>query len=135
MSNPSQVQVRGPLEAFAPGFADELRGLGYTPVAAAFQLQLMAHASRWLHVAGLGPDALASDVVERFLSERRAAGYTNYVTGRAMAPLLGYLRALGVAPAALRAQPATPAERLAERFGEYLTIERAAVPNPRLPRW
>ena len=124
MSSPSQVLVRGPLEAFAPGFADELRGLGYTPVSAVFQLQLMAHASRWLDAAGLGPDALARDVVERFVAERRAAGYTNYVTARAMAPLLGYLRAIGVAPAPLRPRPATPAERLLERFGEYLTIER-----------
>ena len=124
MSSPSQVRVRGPLEAFAPGFADELRGLGYTPVSAVFQLQLMAHASRWLREAGLGPDALTGDVVERFVAERRAAGYTNYVTARAMAPLLGYLRAIGVAPVPLRLQAATSAERLLERFGEYLTIER-----------
>ncbi|MGI9097326.1 MAG: hypothetical protein ACR2H2_02330 [Solirubrobacteraceae bacterium] len=107
------------MEAFAPGFADELRGLGYTPVSAVFQLQLMANASRWLDAAALGPDALMSDVVERFVAERRAAGYTNYVTARAMAPLLGYLRAIGVAPAPLRPRPATPAERLLERFGEY----------------
>jgi len=112
------------LEAFAPGFVEELRGLGYTPVAAVFQLQLMAHASRWLEAAGLGPDVLTRDVVERFLAERRAAGYTNYVTARAMAPLLGYLRAVGVAPAAQRSRPGTPDERLLDRFGEYLTIER-----------
>lgn len=124
MSSPSQVRVRGPLESFASGFADELRGVGYTPVAAAFQLQLMAHASRWLDAAGVGPDALTRDVIERFLAERRAAGYSNYVTVRAMAPLLGYLRAIGVAPVAVRPQPGTPAEELLERFGEYLTIER-----------
>jgi len=124
VSSPSKVRVRGPLEAFAPGFADELRGLGYTPVSAVFQLQLMAHASRWLREAGLGSDALTGDVVERFVAERRAAGYTNYVTARAMAPLLGYLRAIGVAPGSLRPQPATPAERVLERFGEYLKIER-----------
>jgi integrase/recombinase XerD len=109
VSNPSQVRVRGVLEAFAPGFAGELRGLGYTPVAATFQLQLMAHASRWLDAAGLGPDAVTSDVVERFLAARRAAGYTNYVTAGAMAPLLDYLRAIGVAPAAVQPQPRTPA--------------------------
>lgn len=127
MTSPSQVRVRGPLEAFVPGFVEELGGLGYTPVAAVFQLQLMAHASRWLEAAGVGLDALTSDIVERFLAERRAAGYTNYVTSRAMAPLLGYLRALGVAPAAQRAQPDTPAEQLLERFGEYLTIERGVA--------
>ena len=117
MSSRSKVRVRGPLEVFAPGFSDELRGLGYTPVSAVFQLQLMAHASRWLREAGLGSDALTGDVVERFVAERRAAGYTNYVTARAMAPLLGYLRAIGVAPVPLRPEPATPAERVLERFG------------------
>jgi site-specific recombinase XerD len=127
VSSRSKVRVRGPLEAFAPGFSDELRGLGYTPVSAVFQLQLMAHASRWLREAGLGSDALTGDVVERFVAERRAAGYTNYVTARAMAPLLGYLRAIGVAPVPLRPEPATPAERVLERFGEYLTIERGVA--------
>jgi integrase/recombinase XerD len=100
MHDPSRVRVFGPLEAFAAGYAAELVRLGYRRVAIVFQLQLMAHASRWLGREGLGPDVLTSDVVERFLGERRAAGYTNYVTARALAQLLGYLRGLGVAPAA-----------------------------------
>jgi hypothetical protein len=65
VSSPSQVWVGGPLEAFASGFVDELGGLGYTAVAAVFQLQLMAHASRWLEAADLVPDALTREVVER----------------------------------------------------------------------
>lgn len=100
MHDPSRVRVSGPLGVFASGFAAELARLGYRRVPVVFQLQLMAHASRWLGREGLGPDNLTSEVVERFLAERRAAGYTNYVTGRAVAPLLGYLRGLGVAPAA-----------------------------------
>ena len=95
MHDPSRVRVSGPLEVFASGFAAELARLGYRRVADVFQLQLMAHASRWLQREGLGAEELTSEVVERFLAERRAAGYTNYVTARAMAPLLGYLRGLG----------------------------------------
>jgi hypothetical protein len=91
MHDPSRVRVSGPLEVFASGFAGELARLGYRRVPVVFQLQLMAHASRWLRGEGLGAGELSSEVVERFLAERRAAGYTNYVTGRAMAPLLGYL--------------------------------------------
>jgi integrase/recombinase XerD len=102
MRDPSRVRVGGPLKPFAVGVAGELRGLGYKPVAVVFQLQLMAHASRWLESEGLGPDALRTDGVDRFLADRRAAGYTSYVTARAMAPLLGYLRGVGVVPSASR---------------------------------
>ena len=38
--------------------------------------------------------------VEEFVAARRAAGYVNYVTPRALAALLGYLRAVGVVPPA-----------------------------------
>ncbi len=98
MLDPSRVVVTGPLERYSSGFAVELVGAGYLPVARAFQLQLMAHVSRWLASDGLGPDALTGEVVERFLAAHRAAGYTSYLTAKALAPLLGYLRELGVVP-------------------------------------
>lgn len=144
MRNPSLVRVSGPLEAFAAGFGEELANVGYSPVAASFQLQLMAHASRWLDGEDLGVGGLTVEAVGRFVAERRAAGYTNYLTARAMAPLLGYLRGLGVAPVSAPSQPGTPAELLLERFGEYLILERGLaagtvvdyVPCSRsLPRW
>jgi len=112
------------LEPFSPGFAAELGRVGYSPVAASFQLQLMAHASRWLEAEGLEAGGLSAGTVGRFLAARRAAGYTNYLSTRAMAPLLGYLRGLGVAPAVAAEGPGTPAEVLLGRFGEYLALER-----------
>ena len=124
MRNPSSVRVAGPLEPFSGGFAAELGRVGYSPVAASFQLQLMAHASRWLGAEGLDAGGLSAGTVGRFLAARRAAGYTNYLSARAMAPLLGYLRGLGVAPAAAAEGPGTPAEVLLGRFGEYLALER-----------
>jgi integrase/recombinase XerD len=124
MWDPSRVRVRGPLEAFAPGFVAELGRLGYTPLGATLQLRLMARVSGWLAVEGLGAAGLTSDVVERFLAERRAAGYRDYVTPRALAPLLAYLRGVGVAPPQSRPAPASAAELLLERFGEYLAVER-----------
>ena len=80
MHDPSRVRISGPLEVFAAGFAAELGRLGYRRTPASFQLQLMAHVSRWLEGEGLGADGLTSEVVERFLAERRAAGYTDRVT-------------------------------------------------------
>jgi integrase/recombinase XerD len=125
MHDPSRVRVSGPLEVFASGFAAELARLGYRRTQIVFQLQLMAHASRWLQREGLGAGELTSEVVERFLAERRAAGYTNYVTARAMAPLLGYLRSLGVAPAASPRLVVGAVEVLLADYREYLAVERA----------
>jgi integrase/recombinase XerD len=125
MHDPSRVRVSGPLEVFASGFAAELGRLGYRRTPIVFQLQLMAHASRWLHGEGLGAGELTSEVGERFLAERRAAGYTNYVTARALTPLLGYLRGLGVAPAASPRLAVGAVELLLADYREYLAVERA----------
>ncbi len=120
MHDPSRVRVSGPLEVFASGFVAELARLGYRRTPATFQLQLMAHVSRWLQSEGLGAGELSSEVVERFLAARRAAGYTNYVTARALAPLLGYLRGLGVAPAASPRVAVGAVEVLAGRLSRLL---------------
>jgi integrase/recombinase XerD len=127
MKDPSRVRVSGPLEAFAPGFVGELERVGYLPLGATLQLRLMARLSRWLESEGLGPAGLTDGLVERFLAERRAAGHRGYVTARAIAPLLGYLRGLRVAPPAAPGASATATEALLERFGEYLAVERGVT--------
>jgi integrase/recombinase XerD len=58
------------------------------------------------------------------VAERRAAGYTNYVTARAMALLLEYLRGLGVAPLASPRVTVGAVEVLLADYRAYLTVER-----------
>ena len=58
MGNPDRVRVTGPLAAFNSGFAAELVRLGYRANAAANQLQLIAHLSRWMTERGLTVDGL-----------------------------------------------------------------------------
>lgn len=118
------ISVSGPLEAFAVGFARELSRQGYTVNSAAFQLRLMAHVSRWLAGEGLDVRGLGASDVERFLAARRAAGYTQYLSRKALHPLLTYLRALGVVPPPRAAPPTGPVEITLERYGHYLTVER-----------
>ncbi|MCA1699698.1 MAG: site-specific integrase, partial [Actinobacteria bacterium] len=108
---------------YAPGFAGELARVGYTPNSAALQLGLMAHVSRWLVEKDLALEQFSAAEVERFLLARRAAGYTNHISGRALEPLLGYLRRLGVVPPA-EAPVLSAAELLLERYRDYLTVER-----------
>jgi|SRR5215468_385002 len=123
------VRMTGPLAAHAQGLADELARLGFTELSARGQLGLAAHLSRWLAAAGLGLEALTVARVAEYLAVRRAAGYTAYLTPKALAPLLGYLRGLGVAPALQAPAPAGPAEVLLERYRCYLLAERGVQPE------
>ncbi|HEY7961199.1 MAG TPA: tyrosine-type recombinase/integrase [Solirubrobacteraceae bacterium] len=124
MKNPSRARLFGPLQEFGAGFVGELECLGYSPVGATLQVRLMARVSGWMQAEGLVAGGLSDDVVERFLEAHRAAGHRDYVTTRAVAPLLAYLRGLGVVPAASPFRPSTRAGVLGERFRAYLSIER-----------
>ncbi|MCA1679930.1 MAG: hypothetical protein LC777_13775, partial [Actinobacteria bacterium] len=70
------------------------------------------------------PSALTGEVAERFLRARR--GRCVDLTGaRALDPLLGYLRELGVVPERVRTD--TPAERLLADYRDYLVRERGLM--------
>jgi site-specific recombinase XerD len=123
------VRVVGPLVPYARGFAEELTRLGFTPLSAGGQLRLAAHLSRWLAAAGLGVQGLTAATVEAFLVARRAQGYTAFLTPKALVPLLGYLRGLGVAPSAgVAGPPLVGSQALLARYREYLLVERGLQP-------
>lgn len=124
MTDVSRVRVAGPLEPFAAGFAGELVDQGYASQPAAQQLRLMAHVSRWLAAAGKQPAVLNAVTVEAFVVSRRAAGYSNHLTGDALRPLLGYLRGLGVVAAQDVLVANGPVEVALERYRRYLLVER-----------
>jgi site-specific recombinase XerD len=115
--------VRGPLEPHVTGFADELLGQGYTRSSACQHVCFIAHLDRWMQAAGVGLDQLSGPVIERYLAGRRAAGYREYRSLRALAPLLEYLAPLGVLPAPPEV-PLGPVEDLLGRYGDYLLVER-----------
>jgi integrase/recombinase XerD len=123
MRDPKQVAMTGPLAVYRNGFADELAATGYTPGSAEHQVGLMAHLSRWLESRGLGPADLTPGRAGEFLQARRAEGYTLLLSQRALRPLLGYLRGLGVLPARPPAA-CTAAEALAGDYRRYLVSDR-----------
>lgn len=116
--------MAGLLAPYAEGFREELLGQGYTQGSAAHQIHLMAHVSRWLEAQGLVPAALDERVASQFAAARRADGYAAQRSARALMPLLGYLRALGVAPPPRMPEPGAAGDRLIGRFAEYLAGER-----------
>ncbi len=109
---------------YADRFRVELGERGYKPSAAAGQLQLMAHLSRWLVEQDLAGVDLTPAVTEAFLRARRAAGYGQWLTTRGMAPLLRYLRDVGFAPAEVSIAPTSPEEVLLDCYRSYLVAER-----------
>ena len=124
MSRPSRVRVNGPLAPHVGGFREQLTRLGYTPHSTSYQLQLMAHASRWLAGKGLDVDALTDARVKEFLDHRRAEGYTLWLSVRATAPMLAYLRGIGAAPDVTPTLAPTAAGVFVKRYGAYLVAER-----------
>ena len=121
---PCWARVCGPLGAYAEGFRAELERLGYTPLTAAVHIRLMAHLSRWLARQGMQASELSPAVVEAYFAERRAGGYVGHVTGRALRPLLGYLRRLGVVLDPAPVAPASPVERLLAHYRHWQLTER-----------
>lgn len=118
------VRMVGPLVCYGRGFAGELARLGFSESSARRQLGLAAHLSRWLVGAGLEARDLVTERVEAYLAARRAAGYVEYLTPKALRHLLGYLRGLGVVGQAEIAVPQTSAEKLLEGYRGYLLAER-----------
>jgi integrase/recombinase XerD len=123
MGSPSRVRVIGPLEFYAAGFAAELTRLGYTEHSTCHQLRVLAHLSRWLTGQQLAVADLTPEVGDAFLTARRAAGYTLWLSQKALQPLLTYLRGLGVVPPE-PVIPPSPAEAMLARFGKHLASER-----------
>lgn len=71
---------------------------------------------------------LSGPVIERYLAERRAAGYVEYLSVKAMQPLLAYLAPLSVLPVA-EPIPVGPVEGLLGRYRGYLLLERGLTPG------
>jgi site-specific recombinase XerD len=86
-------------------------------------MRLFAHLSRWLAGRHLTSLDLTQSVGDAFLKDRRAAGYTLWLSRRALQPLFGYLRGLCVIPPESVTRP-SPTEAMLAAFGEYLASER-----------
>ena len=116
MTDPSRVRVSGPLDPFAAGFVRELLRQGYTARSTTDHAHLLAHVSRWLADAGLTSRDLSETEVGRFLDARREAGYTHYLTGKALQPMLRYLREFGDVPTPSPPTPDGPVEKALECY-------------------
>jgi len=113
------------LGPFAAVFHAKLKESGYTPLTMVNEVLLMSHLSRWMVAGDLGVADLTSERLDQFLAAQRAGGYGRACMLKGLAPLLGMLRGLGLAPAATPiARPVSATEVLLASFGGYLREER-----------
>jgi site-specific recombinase XerD len=119
--------VRGPLAPYVAGFAEELLRQGYTRNSAAQYVCFVANFDRWLLAEGLGVADLSASTIERYLAERRAAGYVLHLSGKAFRPLLGFLAPMGVLPP-VPPVPLDDVEELLSCYRGYLLTERGLTP-------
>lgn len=125
MTVAAHVRSSGSLSRYADGFAAELLASGYTDLSLANQLRLMADFSRWLEdTARTAIDQIDHEVVTRFLSKRRRT-HTQFVSKRAIEPLLRYLDSIGVVTIA--AAPAPPRSELLREYERYIVDERGVT--------
>jgi integrase/recombinase XerD len=120
----SRVRVSGPLARLAAGFTDHMVQRGYRPISARKHIWLLNNLSNWLLSEGLGVEELGAKEVERFQRNRYAAGHTYLPSIGAMEPILGYLRGLGITPAASPVPTTGALEAALERYRSYLMVER-----------
>src|SRR6266542_2599178 len=106
---------------YADGFWADLAAQGYVAESADRNVRTLAHLSRWMDLQVLSADQLSAGRLEEFLAARRREGYHHALSMRAVMPLMGYLRQLGVA--AMPAAPEAPA--LVVEYRRYLVSERA----------
>jgi integrase/recombinase XerD len=126
----------GPLAPYAAGYGSWLVDRGYSRWTVAHRLWELDLLSRWLDRERLAVDQLTPERVGAFLEARRAAGYSSWLSARSTALPLGYLRELGIVPAA--AAPVVVddlLERLLEGYRRYLFDERGLTEHTVLARY
>ena len=124
MFDPRSVRFRGPLTPHIEGFWQELLQQGYSPLSGANLLRVAAHFSRWLEERALELGDVTNERVAAFMAHRRAQGYTQFLTPRALGPLVRYVRGIGVVPAPPPPIVTRPIDRLVQEYGDYLARER-----------
>lgn len=121
---PKKKRRKNPVTALSNGFAEDLRRQGYAPGTIWKHRKLLNELSGWLQGQKLAMGDLSMVQVDRFVANRRATGVRKLKTRKALGPVLGYLRGVGLAPAAEAPLQDGPAGEILHRYRQFLTTER-----------
>jgi integrase/recombinase XerD len=125
----------GPCAGYASGYALWLIERGYSRWTVAHRLWQLELVSRWLEGKQLSPGELTPGRVEEFLAERRAAGFSTWLSVKSMSLPLEFLREFGAVPAESTVAVNDPLERLLAEYRRYLFDERGLGEHTVLVRY
>ena len=106
-------------------FEVELLRQGYKPSTVAKKKKLFADLNDWLQVHELSAGDLSFQLVDRFLFDRRSAGYSRHKTHETLRPILNYLYRLKLTPPLEAPVSKDPASVILDRYRIFLTAERS----------
>jgi len=117
----------GPLDCYIDLFVQRLREQQFSLESVRTQVLCVVDLSRWLHVRGIGVDALTAAIIDVHCREQRPSAPRHQGCRAALRRLFALLREQGVcrdvAPAALSAR-----QRAEEDFARYLAVDRGLAP-------
>ena len=114
-------------DALLQDFEGELLQQGYAPSTVHKQKRLFADLSDWLQTQELTAGDLSFRLVDRFLRDRRSAGFARHKTHRTLRPILDYLHRLKLAPPLEAPVLEGPASVILDRYRRFLTMERSLI--------
>lgn len=122
------MAMKGPLAPWAPGMAEKLTALGYTPRLVERHLHLAGGLSKFLLRRGLAATDLSPELIEKFFAAMRAKNRSWRPTARSLSWLVDYSREIGVITAPADPRERSSEEALIERYRDYLTVEHGLEP-------
>jgi site-specific recombinase XerD len=106
-------------------FEGELLQQGYKPSTVLRKKRLFADLNDWLQVQELSVGDLSFQLADRFLFDRRSAGYARHKTLETLRPILDYLHQKKLAPPLEAPVSEDPASVILDRYRLFLTEERS----------
>lgn len=113
------VRVSGPLAGYLPQLRSNLLRQGYTVLSCRNLLRVASHLSLWLEAQGLGLHDLSDERVDLFVCERRAKGYSAFLSRHSLGSILHILVEEGLTPEPSPASPAAPLTPLEQLLTDY----------------
>ena len=122
---PIKAQVVCARDALLQDFEVELLQQGFKPSTVVRKKKLFADLNDWLQVHELSVGDLSFQLVDRFLFDRRSAGYARHKTHETLRPILNYLYRLKLTPPLKAPVSKDPASVILDRYRIFLTAERS----------
>jgi len=122
---PIKAQVVCARDALLQDFEVELLQQGFKPSTVVRKKKLFADLNDWLQVHELSVGDLSFQLVDRFLFDRRSAGYARHKTHETLRPILNYLYRLKLTPPLEAPVSKDPASVILDRYRIFLTAERS----------